>query len=137
MKALTISQPYASLIADGAKWVENRVWRTGYRGPLAIHAGSGTQYLTKKELARYPTGCVIAVADLVACVWLIDVRRLREATVEQLRAAHIDIDALLGHRYTEGPWCWVLRNVRQIEPVAARGSMGLWEWEEPRERKEG
>lgn len=41
MKALTISQPYASLIARGEKFVENRRWPTPYRGPLAIHAGKG------------------------------------------------------------------------------------------------
>jgi len=52
MKALTISQPYASLIASGEKWVENRSWPTGYRGPLAIHAGKGTQYLDRRELAE-------------------------------------------------------------------------------------
>jgi len=50
MKALTISQPYASLIASGEKWVENRTWATRYRGPLAIHAGRGTQYLSRDEL---------------------------------------------------------------------------------------
>jgi len=37
MKALTISQPYASLIVSGKKWVENRTWGTSYRGMLAIH----------------------------------------------------------------------------------------------------
>lgn len=50
MKALTISQPYASLIANGEKWIENRRWETLYRGKLAIHAGKGTQYLDRDEL---------------------------------------------------------------------------------------
>ena len=39
MKALTIRQPWASLIASGVKTIETRSWRTSYRGPLAIHAG--------------------------------------------------------------------------------------------------
>lgn len=43
VKALTISQPFAKLIADGEKFVENRGWPTHYRGRLAIHAGLGTQ----------------------------------------------------------------------------------------------
>lgn len=68
MKALTISQPYASLIANGEKWVENRVWQTSYRGELAIHAGLGLQYLKKRELAKYPNGCVICITKLAACV---------------------------------------------------------------------
>ena len=34
MKALTIKQPWASLIVHGIKDIENRTWRTDYRGPL-------------------------------------------------------------------------------------------------------
>lgn len=39
MKALSIQQPWAWLIVNGYKPVENRNWRTEYRGPLLIHAG--------------------------------------------------------------------------------------------------
>ena len=38
-RALTIRQPWASLIAEGIKTVETRSWSTKYRGELAIHAG--------------------------------------------------------------------------------------------------
>src|SRR5258708_5270609 len=38
VKALTLWQPWASLIAVGAKTIETRSWSTSYRGPLAIHA---------------------------------------------------------------------------------------------------
>ena len=38
MKALSLHQPWASLIAIGAKRIETRHWTTSYRGPLAIHA---------------------------------------------------------------------------------------------------
>ncbi len=40
MKALTIRQPWASLIAHGVKTIETRSWKTSYRGPIAIHAGA-------------------------------------------------------------------------------------------------
>lgn len=40
MKALTLHQPWASLIAVGAKKIETRSWSTSYRGPLAIHAAA-------------------------------------------------------------------------------------------------
>lgn len=40
MKALTLHQPWASLIAIGAKRIETRSWATSYRGPLAIHAAA-------------------------------------------------------------------------------------------------
>lgn len=41
MKAITVTQPYATLIMILAKLIETRSWSTNYRGPLAIHAGKG------------------------------------------------------------------------------------------------
>ena len=100
MKAVTIYQPYASLIACGAKQFETRSWKTNYRGPIAIHAGKESFHLTlwqgmpaaQEALvkafggwidqerggaqgldARYhdmPYGAVVATADLVEC-WYI------------------------------------------------------------------
>lgn len=55
MKAVTIQQPWAHLVIHGyfdaqigtvrRKDVENRVWPSGHRGPLAIHAGKGLGYV--------------------------------------------------------------------------------------------
>lgn len=47
MKAITIWQPWASLIVHGVKHYETRGWYTGYRGPIAIHAAA--KKVTKKE----------------------------------------------------------------------------------------
>lgn len=41
MKVLTITQPWATLVAIGAKQIETRSWPTHYRGPLLIHAAAG------------------------------------------------------------------------------------------------
>lgn len=56
MKALTLWQPWASLIALGEKRYETRSWATSYRGLLAIHASAPKPqvwpYLTRhRELA--------------------------------------------------------------------------------------
>lgn len=40
MKALSIKQPWASLIAHGIKDIENRTWRTHFRGKIYIHASA-------------------------------------------------------------------------------------------------
>jgi hypothetical protein len=40
VKALTIIQPYAWLIVHGGKTIENRSWRTRYRGRVLIHASA-------------------------------------------------------------------------------------------------
>jgi hypothetical protein len=47
VKFLTIRQPWASLIAVGAKTIETRPFSTTYRGPLAIHAGLSTAALNR------------------------------------------------------------------------------------------
>ncbi len=39
MRALSIRQPWAWLIANGYKDIENRSWQTKYRGPFLVHAG--------------------------------------------------------------------------------------------------
>lgn len=41
MKALSLTQPWASLVAIGEKQIETRSWSTIYRGTLAIHAAKG------------------------------------------------------------------------------------------------
>ena len=40
MKAISIKQPFASLIAYGIKDIENRTWKTNYRGKVYIHASA-------------------------------------------------------------------------------------------------
>jgi hypothetical protein len=139
MKALTIHQPYAELIARGEKRVENRSWRTHYRGALAIHAGlrraesgerrakSQTLLALDSQLSALDYGAIIAVAELVACLH-IDELRQREGT---LFAEFEDIKSfrwLLEHEHTFGPWCWVLANVRRLaKPIPITGTQMLWE----------
>jgi len=130
MKALTISQPYAELIASGVKWVENRTWPTNYRGPLAIHAGKGSRYLTKDELTKYQTGCIVATANLVGCYSLAEIERhatstARHSAVPGTLRSWIDF---YEHEHTEGPFCWILADVDRLdEPKSAKGAQGLWE----------
>ena len=38
MKCLSIRQPWANLIAHGIKDIENRTWKTNFRGRIYIHA---------------------------------------------------------------------------------------------------
>lgn len=132
MKALTISQPFASLIADGHKWIENRCWETRFRGWLAIHAGKGTQYLTKKELAEYPHGCVIAFARLVDCVSrdFIHAQFQRGNRFKIAAGTGRTWDEIESHKHCEGPFCWILADVRKlVEPIAINGAQGLWEFD--------
>jgi len=131
MMALTISQPYASFITDGHKWIENRTWATRHRGELAIHAGKGTQYLSRKELEEYPNGCVIAVCQLVACVTLAEIKSKANSrdACELIPGTRCSWTTAAEHFHAEGPWCWILQAVREIGPVHAAGRQMLWRWD--------
>lgn len=133
IKAITVSQPYASLIASGEKWVENRIWPTNFRGPIAIHAGKGTQYLSRRELREggYPTGAVIAISELVACIPYLPGHSswMQSHGSHVLQRLGISVADFLASPHTEGPWCWILRRVRKlVHPYPCRGSLGLWWW---------
>lgn len=152
MKALTVLQPWASLIACGAKTIETRSWATKYRGPIAIHAGLSNKYdsvcfeepfLTElKPFCFYskdgnvsgmnlPCGEVIAIADLVDCVQITG-RTLVEGVPVAAQLANkreITGNELEFGDYTPGRYAWILENVRQIEPVPVKGKQGLWNWE--------
>lgn len=52
MKALSIRQPWAGLIVAGVKHIENRAWRTRFRGRLLIHAAVGRSGLTLIDIER-------------------------------------------------------------------------------------
>jgi hypothetical protein len=113
VKALTICQPYAELIARGEKPIENRSWPTSFRGRIAIHAGKSKAWMDPDDGQRYPGlafGAIVATAELYDCVLL-----------ERLPAD------LRNHEHANGPWCWLLRDVRRIEPIAMNGALGLWD----------
>lgn len=70
MKALSIKQPWATMILCGPKHVENRTWETNYRGRLLIHAGKN---IDREAIRRFsaiysfdelPSG-ILGVCDLV------------------------------------------------------------------------
>ncbi len=132
MMGLTVSQPHASLIADGSKFVENRTWSTGYRGLLAIHAGKGSRYLSRADLATFTTSAIVAVAVLRVCVNLDHLSRAFENGVvpecwEKAGLNELDMEKVLSHEHTEGPVCWVLSDIHKLgEPLPCSGARGLW-----------
>src|SRR4051812_20899098 len=124
MKAITIHQPYAELIAAGVKRVENRSWKTNFRGTVAIHAGRADSHELRDaatahalEFDELTRGAIIAVGEIVDCVTLIDAK--------QRRLAGDGLAWLADHAHANGPYCWILANVRRLEtPIAATGKQG-------------
>lgn len=137
VKTLTMIQPWASLIALGAKHFETRHWTTSYRGLIAIHAGKALEYdrgdrRFLSALARagihdpeaLPRGAVLAIHWLGGIYHTEDVRD---------RADLMRGDEVLFGNFADGRSAWdVGRQVYAFEtPVQARGQQGLWEWTLP------
>ena len=61
MKAISICQPWATLIAIGAKRFATRSWKTDYRGLLAIHAGKTKVPLAMSLCDRDPFKAALAL----------------------------------------------------------------------------
>lgn len=118
IKALTICQPYASLIADGQKRIENRTWSTTYRGWLAIHAGTSKSYLRGEPIPYgMPFGAVVAIA------YLSHLFRLTEDNYVWCKRQGSAYE-----NHAEGPYCWVLSEVVALqEPITMRGARGLFD----------
>lgn len=117
LKVLTVHQHWAWAIAAGYKLVENRTWRTDYRGELAILAGQSRQSLaaSRELLASLglepPAEELLPFGAIVCLVELVDV---------------VPVADLAGDPFATGPWCWLLANARPLShPLSCRGLLGL------------
>jgi activating signal cointegrator 1 len=154
MKVLTLTQPWATLVAIGAKKIETRSWSTSYRGPLAIHAAKGLgsiggyaglrrlwatepfrtalwDYETPNAL---PLGSIVAVCDLVA------VGRVDRYEDEEWSGSVLNFGWRMDNLpeepefsfgdYSPGRFVWLLANVRALPvPIPCKGALGLWNYE--------
>lgn len=140
MKAISLTQPWATLVALRQKRIETRSWSTPYRGPIAIHAAKNfpaeCRGLAESEpfsealrshWKPLPLGKVVAVAQLV------DVREILTGE-DVILLNRLGLPRWEFHfgDYTKGRFAWVLANVKALdEPIHARGMLGVWEWAAP------
>ncbi|TDL50918.1 2-oxoglutarate dehydrogenase E1 [Paenibacillus dendritiformis] len=146
MKAITIIQPWATLIALEEKGLETRSWATKYRGELAIHAGKQIdrgaceQEPIKSTLAKHgytadnlPTGAVLAIANLWEC-WKIGSDYESGELILYVKSGRMAKQVSMKEEafgwYEEGRYAWEMADIRQLpKPIPAKGQQGLWNWE--------
>ncbi len=128
MKVLTIKEPFATLIKNKVKYIETRSWKTNYRGELYIHAGLAKiskDVKARKELSKLYTddelkyGYIICKADLIDCIYMDD------KFIEKAKENH---DNFVSGQYSEGRYAWVLDNIVPINPIKAKGQLGIWNY---------
>ncbi|MEG3875770.1 ASCH domain-containing protein [Microcoleus sp. herbarium7] len=123
--ALTLWQPWASLIQQEVKRIETRSWATNYRGPIAIHAAKKPVYTDIPELLdllqgdeKPPLGAVVAIVNLIDCV---------EMTPEFI-AEQTQVELKCGD-WEPGRFAWILEIIRPVvPPIQVSGGQKLWNW---------
>lgn len=113
MKALSIKQPWASLVVAGHKTVECRTWKTSYRGPLLICSSKGDFEINDGLIA--PGGMGLGVVELV------DVLPMTKADLEQsFLPKDWYADALKGY-------AWHVKKLYEIIPFPVKGKLNLFD----------
>ena len=127
MKAITIKEPYATLIAEGYKEYEFRVWKTSYRGDILIHAGKSIDKENSKRFKHlnltYSPGKIIAKATITDCI-LVD----EEFSKKMLEKDHI-VYKNLSRKRDKQLYGFKLENVERIDPIEVNGKLSLWEYD--------
>ena len=117
LRALAVRQPYAWLIGNGYKDVENRSRNTRHRGPLLIHASTSKANLTEERLhgferrygfklppkETYELGGIVGLVDLVDC---------RSSSTSRF--------------YERGNKAWVLAKPRRLDFRPCKGALNLF-----------
>lgn len=121
MKALSVKQPWANLIANKQKGIEIRTWGTNYRGPLFIHTGQSVDLEGArlfKKVSTLPRGVIIARTELTLVVEYTKKRFIED---QQYHLNPVEW-------YREGLYGWLLENQQRFfHPISYKGSQGLFE----------
>lgn len=144
MKALSIKQPWAQLIASGIKDIENRTWKTHFRGRIFIHASgdlkllkkSGNELFTREQWLVTPSkistvsSAIIGEVDIIDCVV-----NHHSIWAEKTGGKYVGDGVFV---LSEKPiYNWVLANpVLYEKPILnVKGKLSFWEFEKPEESK--
>lgn len=119
--ALSIQQPWAWLIVNGHKAVENRTWRHSHRGPVLIHAGKVSDAWALAQLKRgvHPVTGAHGEAPALNCGVSLCGGIVGMAEV---------VDCVERHDspWFVGPFAFVLANARPLPFTPLRGHLGFF-----------
>jgi hypothetical protein len=129
MKALTLWQPWASMVELGEKRVETRCWSTKYRGEIAIHSAAALPPAWlgasrhspefRQEVADVLNCRIEHVAELVRGLPLgkvLCVVRLDSIeTTDSVREILCERERIFGN-YEDGRYAWFMEMVQRFDP---------------------
>ena len=125
MKAISLWEPWATLVAMGKKRYETRSWETFYRGPLLICASKkklpfieivSLLHFFKLTIDDLNYGRALAIVDLVAIF-----------STDYVRDTVDFLEQKVGD-FSLGRYAWKLENVQRFKkPPWIRGKQGLFD----------
>ncbi len=121
MRCLSVSQPFADLMASGRKRIELRSWNTRFRGEFLIHAPTSVRWEDARRLkmgGKFVTGALVGMAEVFG------VKKYRTgAEVRGDYRSHLASGAFCNARYG-----FMLRNARMLRvPIPCKGRLGFFE----------
>lgn len=155
-KVLTVKQPWSFLICSGIKPIENRTWKTNYRGRVLIHASGNS--ITFKQFCNYIENLDSENMELQK---IVRENCFRKSWLHTLETSAIIgsveiVDCVINHpsiwaeRVEKDPWHeyihgeyqvinpiynWVLANpILFDKPILnVKGRLGFWDYDLPEE----
>jgi hypothetical protein len=133
MKAISLLQPWATLVVMGVKKIETRSWSTPYRGRILIHASLGkagsiftdhptfTKYIP--DFKKLPLGAIIGEATLTAIL------RVEDFALPDTEMNRMTLEEKAFGDYSPGRYGWLLEDAMAYDtPIVARGHLRMWEF---------
>lgn len=140
MRAISLTQPWASLIAIGAKQWETRDWPTFYRGQIAIHASKKypkeCRELTYEEPFMsalkggtahphdLPLGAIVALGTITDCQ---PTERFFAPGSQHKTGITIGSNEWAFGDYHEGRFAFHIENALALPiPIPCKGALSIW-----------
>ena len=117
MKALSLRQPWAWLVVNGIKDLENRSWRTNLRGKFLIHASMALEkpayHFYKSQIPQMPHEDELEHGGIVGEVELVDIIDKNDPRANSI--------------WFQGPFAFVLKNAKTLPFRKVRGKLSFFD----------
>ena len=127
MKVLSVKQPWAALLVNGIKDIENRTRRTTFRGRILIHA-------SKAQKSGFIADFLTEEQAKAVCEAKIKDSDFGKSLVRGMIIGSIELyDCVKNERSIwaeKNVWNWKVRKpILFKKPIPAKGKLGLWNFE--------
>lgn len=126
VKVLTIREPYVSLIKKGIKTIETRSFKTNYRGEIYIHTSLAklnknidnyNEIINLIDLNDLNYGNIVLKANIYDCI------KMDKNFIDNIKKNY---NEYISGYYKEGYYAWLLKDIKIIKSIPAKGKLGIW-----------